>query len=438
MRLSEILRRYLEDGFGVAALEETTEEILFDLERHGFDRATVKQIGALCGESDLVKFAKHEPTIEECKRLDGTGARVRDRDGGAKRGCHRRSRRRPRPARSVPVRSARRRGRRTPVREVELHDPLREPVDPGGAPPAPSDRPGLLALDRTASSPPGVLEPAALRGRAAEPAAAVAGSAPRSPLRLSPAARGPALARPQSGASSTTLESEGIDIILTLDISGSMLAVDMTSESRGAVQRDVTRLEVAKAAAREFIEGRASRSDRARRLRRTIDHAVPADARLRGAPAVPRPGQGRRSRGRHRHRYRHRHRGEPAARPAMPRAGSSSCSPTERTTPAPSTRSPPPRWPRRSGIKIYAIGAGREENARFAVDTFFGRQYVRQYSPIDEKTLREIARDRRAASTSVPPAPRSSPKSTRESARWRRRRCRRSSTSSTRSWRDGW
>src|SRR4030095_9690825 len=65
-----------------------------------------------------------------------------------------------------------------------------------------------------------------------------------------------ALARPQAGASSTSIESEGIDIILTLDVSGSMLAVDMTPEGRGAVQRDITRLEVAKAAASEFIQGR--------------------------------------------------------------------------------------------------------------------------------------------------------------------------------------
>jgi Ca-activated chloride channel family protein len=43
------------------------------------------------------------------------------------------------------------------------------------------------------------------------------------------------------------------------------------------------------------------------------------------------------------------------------------------------------------GVKIYTIAAGREENARFPVDTFFGRQYVRQYSPIDEKTLEQIA-----------------------------------------------
>jgi hypothetical protein len=68
VQLSEILRRYLEDGFGVAALEETTEEILFDLDRHGFDRATVKQVAALCNESDLVKFAKHTPTVEDCVR----------------------------------------------------------------------------------------------------------------------------------------------------------------------------------------------------------------------------------------------------------------------------------------------------------------------------------------------------------------------------------
>ena len=91
VRLSEILRRYLEDGFGVAALEETTEEILFDLDRHGFDRATVKQVGALCAESDLVKFAKHGPTVEECIRslehvrdfVLGTAARSRQAEDRA-------------------------------------------------------------------------------------------------------------------------------------------------------------------------------------------------------------------------------------------------------------------------------------------------------------------------------------------------------------------
>jgi len=64
--LSDILRRYFEDGFGVAALEETTEELLYDLGRHGFDRTAIARVRALCEPSDLVKFAKREPTIQEC------------------------------------------------------------------------------------------------------------------------------------------------------------------------------------------------------------------------------------------------------------------------------------------------------------------------------------------------------------------------------------
>jgi len=64
--LSDILRRYFEDGFGVAALEETTEELLYDLERHSFDRPTIARVRALCEPADLVKFAKREPTIQEC------------------------------------------------------------------------------------------------------------------------------------------------------------------------------------------------------------------------------------------------------------------------------------------------------------------------------------------------------------------------------------
>jgi hypothetical protein len=66
VRLSEILRRYLEDAFGVAALEETTGEICADLRRHGFAEPVVDEVADLCSESDLVKFAKHEPTIESC------------------------------------------------------------------------------------------------------------------------------------------------------------------------------------------------------------------------------------------------------------------------------------------------------------------------------------------------------------------------------------
>lgn len=57
-----------------------------------------------------------------------------------------------------------------------------------------------------------------------------------------------ALARPQSISSKENLSTEGIDIVLVLDISGSMLAEDFTPN----------RLVAAKKVADEFIEGRAN------------------------------------------------------------------------------------------------------------------------------------------------------------------------------------
>jgi Ca-activated chloride channel family protein len=56
-----------------------------------------------------------------------------------------------------------------------------------------------------------------------------------------------ALARPQSVASEREYQSEGIDIVVALDISGSMQAMDFQPQNR---------LEVAKAEAKKFILGR--------------------------------------------------------------------------------------------------------------------------------------------------------------------------------------
>lgn len=57
-----------------------------------------------------------------------------------------------------------------------------------------------------------------------------------------------ALARPRTASVTENINSEGIDIVLCLDISGSMLARDFTPN----------RLEAAKEMAKEFIEGRPS------------------------------------------------------------------------------------------------------------------------------------------------------------------------------------
>ena len=68
VRLSEILRRYLEDSrqFAMSALEETTYEIVRELRDKGYMQPVVDEVAAMCDEADLVKFAKFEPTIQEC------------------------------------------------------------------------------------------------------------------------------------------------------------------------------------------------------------------------------------------------------------------------------------------------------------------------------------------------------------------------------------
>ena len=199
-----------------------------------------------------------------------------------------------------------------------------------------------------------------------------------------------ALARPQSGASSTTVESEGIDIILVLDISGSMLAVDMTPEKRGAVRQDVSRLDVAKQAAREFIEGR--KTDRIglvvfaghalTQCPPTLDYPVLLhfldevqvgqieDGTAIGTALVTAVNRLRES--------------EAKSRViVLLTDGANNAGTVDPITAA--------KVASTIGVKLYTIAAGREENARFPVETFFGRQYVRQYSPIDEATLKEIA-----------------------------------------------
>ena len=59
-----------------------------------------------------------------------------------------------------------------------------------------------------------------------------------------------AFARPQTGVTSETVTAEGIDIVLVIDVSSSMLAEDL----------DPNRLEAAKAVAADFVLGR--RNDR--------------------------------------------------------------------------------------------------------------------------------------------------------------------------------
>jgi len=67
--LSSIVRRYLEDRFGVRAPEMTTEEFLVVTARGGALGSSHRALLAdFLRESDLVKFARHRPTVEAAGR----------------------------------------------------------------------------------------------------------------------------------------------------------------------------------------------------------------------------------------------------------------------------------------------------------------------------------------------------------------------------------
>lgn len=86
IRISDILRRYLENQFGLHAPERTTEEFLFEL-RYSSALAVEhrKLLGEFLNHCDLVKFAEHQPataeiqqTFDTCKQfiLDTEAARA--------------------------------------------------------------------------------------------------------------------------------------------------------------------------------------------------------------------------------------------------------------------------------------------------------------------------------------------------------------------------
>ena len=73
LRISDILRRYIENRFSLKAPERTTEEFLVELSRA--DSATDALLRGhktlltdFLTQCDLVKFAKHKPSLTECKK----------------------------------------------------------------------------------------------------------------------------------------------------------------------------------------------------------------------------------------------------------------------------------------------------------------------------------------------------------------------------------
>ena len=63
-RLMDILRSYIDGRFGVGAMEMTTDQIVEAFKELPLSDKQRRELGALLGESDLVKFAKHIPSAE--------------------------------------------------------------------------------------------------------------------------------------------------------------------------------------------------------------------------------------------------------------------------------------------------------------------------------------------------------------------------------------
>ena len=78
IRLSDILRVYLEGRFGVDAMEMTTGEVLDGLRRTAAGGGVVADVRHLLDRCDLVKFAKLRPALPECRELAPLARRVVD------------------------------------------------------------------------------------------------------------------------------------------------------------------------------------------------------------------------------------------------------------------------------------------------------------------------------------------------------------------------
>ncbi|MBI3179949.1 MAG: VWA domain-containing protein [Deltaproteobacteria bacterium] len=197
-----------------------------------------------------------------------------------------------------------------------------------------------------------------------------------------------AMARPQLGRSETQVTTAGVDIMLAIDASGSMQALDLDSDK--PIRQRRNRLHVVKDVVERFIAKRENDAlgmvvfgaQAFTQCPLTLDHGIVAtflesvqigvagDATAIGdglATAVKRLKDG------------------PAKSKVIVlltdgRQNAGTFTPQKAAEIA-----------KALGIKVYTIGAGTRGQAPFLVDTLFGPQVVPQDVDIDEATLKEVA-----------------------------------------------
>ncbi len=193
-----------------------------------------------------------------------------------------------------------------------------------------------------------------------------------------------ALARPQSSSKEEEISTEGVDIILAMDVSSSMLAEDFKPNNR---------LEAAKLVAMDFIKGR--RNDRLgmvifagesfTQCPLTLDYGVLLTL-LEGIKVADKDWDGtaigmgiinavNRLR-------------DSKAKSKVIILLTDGVNNSGQVAPVTAAR-----IGQAFGVKIYTIGAGKRGTAMYPVNNpIFGRQYVPMQVEIDEETLKEIAR----------------------------------------------
>ena len=190
-----------------------------------------------------------------------------------------------------------------------------------------------------------------------------------------------AFARPQTGVTGETVRTEGIDILLTLDLSSSMRAEDL----------EPNRIEAAKQVAANFVAGRgndrvglvAFAAEAFTQAPLTVDHNVIVSlmselevGMIEDGTAV---GMGLATA------VKRLQESEAESKVVVLLTdGRNNRGEIDPTTAA--------QMAQALGVKVYTIGAGKHGTARVPVDDpYFGRRYVQMRVDIDEEALREIA-----------------------------------------------
>lgn len=196
------------------------------------------------------------------------------------------------------------------------------------------------------------------------------------------------MARPQTGRKHTQVQTEGIDIVLVLDTSASMQALDLDADRTIAKRRN--RLEVARAVVDEFVKRRVNDqiglvvfgSEAFTQCPLTLDHGVLATFLDRVEIGMAGDGTAIGS----------------AIGTAVKRLKDSAAKSKVIVLLTDGRNNAGNLTPAKAAeiaasfdVKIYAIGAGTRDKAPFIVDSLFGKQVVYQDVEMDETTLRGIA-----------------------------------------------